>query len=70
MESLTGRLSSVPNTNNYEAAFNKPKINGVELSGDISFERLGMDTSFAGREELEALENRLNELIDGNEVAF
>lgn len=29
-------------TNNYENLNNKPKVNGVELSGDRSFEELGV----------------------------
>lgn len=29
-------------TNNYENLNNKPKVNGVELSGDKSFEELGV----------------------------
>ena len=34
MEQLTGTMSSVPNSNNYENMSHKPQINGVELTGN------------------------------------
>ena len=34
MEQLTGTMSSVPNSNNYENMNHKPQINGVELVGN------------------------------------
>ena len=41
MEQLTGTMSSVPNSNNYENMSHKPQINGVELTGNKNFGRAG-----------------------------
>ena len=42
MEQLTGTMSSVPNSNNYENMSHKPQINGVELTGNkTSEEQIG-----------------------------
>ena len=38
MEQLTGTMSSVPNSNNYENMSHKPQINGVELTGNKTSE--------------------------------
>ena len=64
---LSGQLSGHPPTNDYEKLSHKPRINGVELSGDKSFEDLGMDQVFATKKELE---NKFKELVDGNEVEY
>lgn len=42
MEQLTGTMSSVPNSNNYENMSHKPQINGVELTGNKTSEELGL----------------------------
>ena len=36
---LSGQLSGHPPTNDYEKLSHKPRINGMELSGDKSFDR-------------------------------
>ena len=64
---LSGQLSDHPPTNDYEKLSHKPQINGVELSGDKSFEELGMDQVFATKKELE---DKFKELVDGNEVEY
>ena len=64
---LSGQLSGHSPTNDYEKLSHKPQINGVELSGNQSFEELGMDQVFATKKELE---ERLKELVDGNEVEY
>ena len=42
MEQLTGTMSSVPNSNNYENMSHAPQINGVELTGNKTSEELGL----------------------------
>ena len=42
MEQLTGTMSSVPDSNNYENMSHKPQINGVELTGNKTSEELGL----------------------------
>lgn len=64
---LSGRLSGHLPTNDYEKLSRKPQINGVELSGDKSFEELGMNQVFATKKELE---DKFKELVDGNEVEY
>lgn len=94
MEQLTGTMSSVPNSNNYENMSHKPQINGVELTGNKTFEELGLgsgssvpvptkvselenDSKFQTEEQVkdirdavEKMGRRLDELVDGNEVAY
>ena len=52
MEQLTGTMSSVPNSNNYENMNHKPQINGVELVGNKTSEELGLGGDYVTREEL------------------
>lgn len=78
MEQLTGTLSGVPNSNNYEKLNHKPQINGVELSGNKTSEELGLGGDYVTRQELKEglekkmddMEKRLDGLVDGNEVEF
>ena len=94
MEQLTGIMSSVPNSNNYENMSHKPQINGVELTGNKTSEELGLgsgssvpaptkvselenDSKFQTEEQVkdirdavEKMGRRLDELVDGNEVAY
>ena len=94
MEQLTGTMSSVPNSNNYENMSHKPQINGVELTGNKTSEELGLgsgssvpvptkvselenDSKFQTEEQVkdirdavEKMARRLDELVDGNEVAY
>lgn len=94
MEQLTGTMSSVPNSNNYENMSHKPQINGVELTGNKTSEELGLgsgssvpvptkvselenDSKFQTedqvkdiRDAVEKMGRRLDELVDGNEVAY
>ena len=94
MEQLTGTMSSVPNSNNYENMSHKPQINGVELTGNKTSEELGLgsgssvpvptkvselenDSKFQTEEQVqeirktvEELGRRMDELTDGNEVAY
>lgn len=94
MEQLTGTMSSVPNSNNYENMSHKPQINGVELTGNKTSEELGLgsessvpvptkvselenDSKFQTEEQVkdirdavEKMGRRLDELVDGNEVAY
>lgn len=94
MEQLTGTMSSVPNSNNYENMSHKPQINGVELIGNKTSEELGLgsgssvpvptkvselenDSKFQTEEQVkdirdavEKMGRRLDELVDGNEVAY
>lgn len=59
MEQLTGTMSSVPDSNNYENMSHKPKINGVELAGNKTSEELGLGGGEVTRKELEdALRNK------------
>ena len=61
MEQLTGTMSSVPNSNNYENMSHKPQINGVELTGNKTSEELGLGGSEVTRQELEdALRNKVD----------
>lgn len=53
MEQLTGTMSSVPNSNNYENMSHKPQINGVELTGNKTSEELGLGGGEVTRQELE-----------------
>ena len=53
MEQLTGTMSSVPNSNNYENMSHKPQINGVELTGNKTSEELGLGGGDVTRQELE-----------------
>lgn len=64
---LSGQLSGHPPTNDYEKLYRKPQVNGVELSGNKSFEELGMNQVFATKKELE---DKFKELVDGNEVEY
>ena len=60
MEQLTGTMSSVPNSNNYENMSHKPQINGVELTGNKTSEELGLGGGDVTRQELEdALRNKV-----------
>ena len=52
MEQLTGTMSRVPNSNNYENMNHKPQINGVELVGNKTSEELGLGGDYVTREEL------------------
>lgn len=78
---IQGQLSGAPAVSNYEKLGKKPQINGVELIGNKSFEELGMDKAFASKQELqnqktlidkeiESLQKKFDELVDGNEVAY
>ena len=81
---VSGTLSNTPGrqtvASNYEILENKPKINGVELIGDKSFEDLGLsdfvssmeleEVQLALEKELENLQKELDNLVDGNEVAY
>ena len=61
MEQLTGTMSSVPNSNNYENMSHKPQINGVELTGNKTSEELGLGGGEVTRKELEdALRNKVD----------
>lgn len=61
MEQLTGTMSSVPDSNNYENMSHKPKINGVELAGNKTSEELGLGGGEVTRKELEdALRNKVD----------
>ena len=61
MEQLTGTMSSVPNSNNYENMSHKPQINGVELTGNKTSEELGLGGGEVTRQELEdALRNKVD----------
>ena len=52
MEQLTGTMSSVPHSNNYENMNHKPQIYGVELVGNKTSEELGLGGDYVTREEL------------------
>ena len=49
MEQLTGTMSSVPDSNNYENMNHKPQINGVELVGNKTSEELGLGGDYVTR---------------------
>ena len=66
MEKVSGTLSNVPSIANYESLKDKPKINGVELSGNKTSEDLGL----ASASQVEQLQKTIDGLIDGNEVAY
>lgn len=65
MEQLTGTMSSVPNSNNYENMSNKPQINGVELTGNRTSEELGLGGS--GEVTRHELEEALKDKVDKEE---
>mgnify|MGYP003290353493 CR=1 FL=1 len=74
---IIGSLSGAPAVSNYEKLNKKPKINGVELVGNRTFEELGLDKVFASqvdlkeqKKDLQELQNKIDELVDGNEVAY
>ena len=56
MEQITGTLNNAPAVANYPALKDKPQINGVELTGNKTFEELGMDKTFATKQELQSAE--------------
>lgn len=56
MEQITGTLNNAPAVANYPALKDKPQINGVELTGNKTFEELGMDKTFATKQELQIVE--------------
>ena len=56
MEQITGMLSNAPAVANYPALKDKPQINGVELTGNKTFEELGMDKTFATKQEFQEAE--------------
>ena len=67
---IVGQMSGAPAVSNYEKLNKKPQINGVELIGNKTFEELGMDKAFASKQELQELQKKFDELVDGNEVAY
>ena len=74
---IIGSLSGAPAVSNYEKLTKKPQINGVELVGNKTFVELGLDKVFASQEDLkeqkkdlQELQKRIDELVDGNEVAY
>lgn len=67
---ITGSLSGAPAVSNYEKLNKKPQINGVELVGNKTFEDLGLDKAFASKQEIQDLQKKYDELVDGNEVAY
>ena len=67
---IKGQLSGAPAVSNYEKLNKKPQINGVELIGDKSFEDLGFDKVYATKETVEELQQTIDHLVDGNEVAY
>lgn len=78
---IVGSLSGAPAVNDYEKLNKKPQINGVELVGNKSFEDLGVDKVFATKQEIQEqkraidkeisdLQKELDNLVDGNEVAY
>lgn len=66
MEKVSGTLSNVPAIANYESLKDKPKVNGVELSGNKTAKELGL----ASASQVEQLQKTIDGLIDGNEVAY
>lgn len=66
MEKVSGTLNNVPAIANYGSLKDKPQINGVELSGN----RTAEDLSLASKEQVEQLQKTIDNLIDGNEVAY
>ena len=67
---IVGSLSGAPAVSNYEKLTKKPQINGVELIGNKSFEELGLDKVYAAKETVEKLQQTIDNLVDGNEVAY
>lgn len=67
---IVGNLSGAPAVSNYEKLTKKPKINGVELVGNKTFEELGLDKVYATKETVEKLQQTIDNMIDGNEVAY
>lgn len=67
---IKGQLNGAPAVSNYEKLNKKPRINGVELIGDKSFEDLGLDKVYATKDDMEKLQQTINNLVDGNEVAY
>lgn len=67
---ISGQLSGAPAVSNYEKLNRKPQINGVELEGNKTFEDLGMDKVFASKQDVEKMQKALDNLVDGNEVAY
>ena len=67
---IVGNLSGAPAVSNYEKLNKKPKINGVELVGNKTFEELGLDIVYATKETVEKLQQTIVNMIDGNEVAY
>lgn len=66
MERVSGILSNVPAVANYESLKDKPQVNGVELSGNKTAKELGL----ASASQVEQLQKTINELVDGNGVAY
>lgn len=66
MEKVSGTLNNVPAIANYESLKDKPQINDVELSGNKTAKELGL----ASASQVEQLQKTIDELIDGNEVAY
>ena len=66
MEKVSGTLSNVPASANYESLKDKPQINDVELSGNKTAKELGL----ASATQVEELQKTIDGLIDGNEVAY
>ena len=58
MEQITGTLNNAPAVANYPALKDKPQINGVELTGNKTFEELGMDKTFATKQEFQSAEKK------------
>lgn len=67
---IVGNLSGAPAVSNYEKLTKKPQINGVELVGNRTFEELGLDKVYAAKETVEKLQQTIDNLVDGNEVAY
>lgn len=67
---IKGQLSGAPAVSNYEKLNKKPQINGVELIGNKTFEDLGMNKVYASKETVEKLQQTVDNLVDGNEVAY
>ena len=67
---IVGNLSGAPAVSNYEKLNKKPQINVVELVGNKTFEELGLDKVYATKETVEKLQQTIDNLVDGNEVAY
>ena len=66
MEKVSGTLSNTPSVSNYESLGDKPQINGITLSGNKTNEELGL----VSKTQFEELQRTIEELVDGNEVAY